>query len=246
MALLTVTDLQSGYGKLPVLHGLSFSVAEGEVVGIFGPNGAGKSTLAKTLFRLLAMKTGSIGFDGQDLHRLSAQQLCGKGLGYVPQDGNTFPSLTVEENLTVGLQGGCEGASRASAFGQIYELFPVLGERRQQRAGTLSGGERQMLAIAAAMIRRPRFLILDEPTSGLAPIVVDMLIAKMLRFVELGTTLLWIIGDEASKALRHVDRAYFLQSGLIAQELDASALRDESVVAHLYFGTADAPAEVRR
>jgi branched-chain amino acid transport system ATP-binding protein len=240
MALLTVTDLESGYGKLPVLHGVSFSVAEGEVVGIFGPNGAGKSTLAKTLFRLLPAKTGSIGFDGQDLTRLGTQQLSARGLGYVPQEGNTFPSLTVEENLMVGLQGGREGASRTDSFDQIYATFPVLGERRRQRSGTLSGGERQMLAIAAAMIRRPRFLLLDEPTSGLAPIVVDMLIDKMLRFVEIGTTLLWIIGDEAAKALRHVDRAYFLQSGLIAQELDGASLREEGTVADLYFGTAKA------
>ena len=240
MALLTVTDLESGYGKLPVLHGVSFSVAEGEVVGVFGPNGAGKSTLAKTLFRLLPAKTGSIGFDGQDLTRLGTQQLSARGLGYVPQEGNTFPSLTVEENLMVGLQGGREGASRTDSFDQIYATFPVLGERRRQRSGTLSGGERQMLAIAAAMIRRPRFLLLDEPTSGLAPIVVDMLIDKMLRFVEIGTTLLWIIGDEAAKALRHVDRAYFLQSGLIAQELDGASLREEGTVADLYFGTAKA------
>lgn len=240
MALLTVTDLESGYGKLPVLHGVSFSVAEGEVVGVFGPNGAGKSTLAKTLFRLLPAKTGSIGFDGQDLTRLGTQQLSARGLGYVPQEGNTFPSLTVEENLMVGLQGGREGASRTDSFDQIYATFPVLGERRRQRSGTLSGGERQMLAIAAAMIRRPRFLLLDEPTSGLAPIVVDMLIDRMLRFVEIGTTLLWIIGDEAAKALRHVDRAYFLQSGLIAQELDGASLREEGTVADLYFGTAKA------
>ena len=140
----------------------------------------------------------------------------------------------------VGLQGGREGASRTDSFDQIYATFPVLGERRRQRSGTLSGGERQMLAIAAAMIRRPRFLLLDEPTSGLAPIVVDMLIDRMLRFVEIGTTLLWIIGDEAAKALRHVDRAYFLQSGLIAQELDGASLREEGTVADLYFGTAKA------
>lgn len=240
MALLTITDLQSGYGKLPVLHGLSFSVREGEVLGIFGPNGAGKSTLAKTIFRLLPVKAGSVVFDGKDLLRLSAQQLSDRGLGYVPQEANTFPSLTIEENLAVGLRRREEGTAKGELFDQMYDLFPPLKARRGQRAGTLSGGERQMLAVAAAMIHRPRLLILDEPTSGLAPIVVDTLIASMIRFVEIGTTVLWIIGDEAAKALKHVHRAYFLQSGSIEQEFDQAALQEESGFAHLYFGTREA------
>ena len=237
MSLLEVTGVESGYGKLPVLHGVSLHVDENEIVAVFGPNGAGKSTLMHTVFGLLPLMKGAVTFDGEDLGQIPAEGIEGRGMAYVPQESNTFPALTVEENLKIGLFGG-EPSSMRAAIGQGLETFPALQVRRRQRAGTLSGGERQMLALACAIVLAPRLLVLDEPTSGLAPILVDTIIAHALDFAKAGTTILWVVGDDTTKILKHANRAYMLQSGVIEGEWAADELHDEKALAELYFGGA--------
>ena len=220
-AFLSVNNIEVVYSHvILVLKGVSLSVPKGGIVALLGANGAGKTTTLKAISNLLhaergEVTKGSIQFDGEEVHSRSPNELVQRGCIQVMEGRRCFAHLTVEENLMVGLQGGREGASRTDSFDQIYATFPVLGERRRQRSGTLSGGERQMLAIAAAMIRRPRFLLLDEPTSGLAPIVVDMLIDRMLRFVEIGTTLL--IAHRLS-TIRHANRIAVVDEGQIAEE----------------------------
>lgn len=237
MALLEVSGLESGYDKLPVLHGVSLRVDHGELVAIFGPNGAGKSTLAKTLFGFLPSIAGRIVFADRDLKDLPPERRSGLGMAYVPQETNTFSALTIEENIRVGLIGR-KDVDSTQALQQAFQLFPALAERRSQSANTLSGGERQMLALASAVVLEPEFLIVDEPTSGLAPIVVDGLIERMLRIAKGGTTILWIVGDGADKVLPHADRRYLMQSGVIGGEWSGADRFDGDRMAELYFGTA--------
>lgn len=239
MSLLDVIELVAGYGKTPILHGTSLRVEGGETIALFGPNGAGKSTFVKTLFGLLPASAGEIRFDGQSIVGRPAQGMARLGLACVPQEGNTFPSLSVEENLRVAEAGMAE--RRRSALDEAYALFPILRERRHQRAGTLSGGERQMLAIASAMLARPRLLVLDEPTSGLAPIIVGQLIEQTLAFAAAGTTILWIVGDSAERILPRVSRAYLMQAGTVSGEWAAGAVPDEAAIVELYFGDHHAP-----
>jgi len=237
MSLLEVNSVESGYGKLPVLHGVSMRVEKNEIVAVFGPNGAGKSTLMHTIFGLLPLMNGSISFDGQDLREVPAESISKRGMAYVPQESNTFPALTVEENLKIGLISGAEDG-QGTAIEKVFETFPPLLVRRNNRAGTLSGGERQMLALASAIVLAPRLLVLDEPTSGLAPIMVDSIISHTLEVSKAGTTILWVVGDDTTKILKHADRAYMLQSGVTEGEWAADELRDEKALAELYFGGA--------
>ena len=240
MALFEVTHLQTGYGRLPVLHGVDFNVEAGELATVFGPNGAGKSTMAKSVFGKLPLSAGQIMYDGRQLNGMPTERLNGLGLAYVPQESNSFPTLSVEENLRVGLAGR-RGVGLKSALEGAYDMFPALRSRRDQRASTLSGGERQMLALASAVVLEPRFLVLDEPTSGLAPIIVDGLIEKTLEIAAAGTTILWIVGDDATKILPHADRSYLMQSGVIAGEWATNETLQESELAELFFGTGTEP-----
>lgn len=236
MSVLEVTDLESGYGKLPVLHGVSLHVDANEIVAVAGPNGAGKSTLMKTIFRLLPVMRGSIVFHGHDVGTMTSSQLAELGMGFVPQGFGTFPDLTVDENLKVSLTGH-GGRDFGGALELTYDAFPALKERRKQRARTLSGGERQMLSLASAMIVKPRFLALDEPTSGLAPTIMGALAEQILSFRDAGTTVLWVIEENPLEVLQYVDRVYLLQAGVIQRELAAvELLRDESLQ-ELFFGT---------
>lgn len=237
MSLLEVNGVESGYGKLTILHGVSMHVEENEIVAVFGPNGAGKSTLMHTIFGLLPLMSGSIKFDGQDLNTVPAESIEERGMAYVPQEFNTFPALTVEENLKIGLIGG-KTDRIGSAIERAFETFPPLEVRRNNKAGTLSGGERQMLALACAIVLSPRLLVLDEPTSGLAPIMVDTIINHTLDVSKAGTTILWVVGDDTTKILKHASRAYMLQSGTTEGEWSADNLRDEKALAELYFGGA--------
>ncbi len=240
MALLEVANLHSGYGKLPVLHGVNFSVGAGELAAVFGPNGAGKSTMAKSVFGRLTLSAGKITYDGQLLNAIPTERLNGLGLAYVPQESNGFPTLSVDDNLRVGLAGR-RGVQLKPALERAYDMFPALGGRRGQRASTLSGGERQMLALASAVVLEPEFLLVDEPTSGLAPIIVDGLIEKTLEIAGTGTTILWIVGDDAMKILPHADRSYLMQSGVIAGEWTKNETLKESELAELFFGAGRAP-----
>jgi branched-chain amino acid transport system ATP-binding protein len=235
MTLLEVDRIRSGYAKVPVIHDVSISVAEREVVAVVGPNGAGKSTLMKTILRLLPLMSGSITFDGHDLSRKDPRAAAGLDIAFVPQDGNTFPGLSVEDNLGVALMGRrrSEAADRRR---RMYERFPVLEERRRQAASTLSGGERQMLALASAMITSPRLLVLDEPTTGLAPSIVESLIQQILRFQRDGTTVLWVVEENPLQILQHVDRIYLMQAGVIERELAAGQFLGDETLQELFFG----------
>lgn len=167
--MLTVTDVTGGYGKVSALHEVGLTVGDREIVAIVGPNGAGKSTLVKAIMRQLADVSGSITFDDIQLDKRRPSDLSKLGIGYVPQGGNTFPDLTVEENLRVAVRNGVRGTDVATALTRTFERFPALEPRRKQYASTLSGGERQMLAVGAAMAIEPTLLLLDRPTTGLAP-----------------------------------------------------------------------------
>jgi ABC-type branched-subunit amino acid transport system ATPase component len=242
VSLVEVKGIQSGYGKVPVLHDVSMHVDERELVAVIGANGAGKSTLMKTIMRLLPLMSGSIGFDGNDLSGRDPRAAARLDMAYVPQDGNTFPGLSAEDNLGVSLM-GVKRAEAAEMRERMYERFPVLKERRRQAASTLSGGERQMLALASAMITSPRFLVLDEPTTGLAPSIVQSLIQQILSFQREGTTVLWVVEENPLQILEHVDRVYMMQAGVIERELAADELLGDSTLQELFFGVeTDTPA----
>ncbi|MCL5942502.1 MAG: ABC transporter ATP-binding protein [Actinobacteria bacterium] len=233
MSLLETHALQSGYGRIPVLHGIDMEVGEGEIVGVIGANGAGKSTLMKTLARILWVIAGEIVFAGRPAVGLQPFEMTELGLGYVPQERNVFPDLTVEENLRMG---GYLGKDPARAMRSAFERFPILEERRGQRAGTLSGGERQMLAVACALMLEPKLLILDEPTSGLAPQVTAAMIESVVQINQEGTSVIWVVEENPRDVIRHCDRVYFLESGsVIRTDTGQGFLEDENFEA-LFLG----------
>ncbi|MEA2330578.1 MAG: branched-chain amino acid transport system ATP-binding protein [Thermoleophilaceae bacterium] len=226
MTLLAVDDLVSGYG-MPVLHGVSLTVDEGELVALLGPNGAGKTTLTKAICRLLPLERGSVQLRGEDLAEAKAHALPRLGVGYVPQEGNVFRPLTVVENLEVSYAGGDRGKVN-ERIDEVLEFFPRLAQRRSQRARTLSGGERQMLALASALVLSPQLLILDEPTSGLAPSLVKQLAEHIAAVRDSGTAILWVVGEHTGEIVKHADRAYMLDSGVITHQWDErGAITDE-------------------
>ena len=236
MSLLEISNVESGYGQLPVLHGVSMHVEANEIVALIGPNGAGKSTLMKTIFRLLPTESGSIVYDGQDLGAVSATKLASMGMAFAPQGFSTFPDLSVEDNLKVPLTSqSMRGVGEA--MDHMFATFPILKERRRQRARTLSGGERQMLALASAMILEPKFLALDEPTTGLAPSIVDALVEQIVGFRDSGTTILWVIEENPLEVLQYVERVYLMQSGLIERELSVEELLNDEALQDMFFGT---------
>ncbi len=232
---LVLTGVHSGYGDLPILHGVSLEVAPAEVVAVIGPNGAGKSTLLKTLFGLLELQGGTMSFAGDDLSRIGSGGLARLGMAYVPQEGNTFPELTVYDNLAVSLLRESV-RTQTRRIGEMLESFPALQALRRARAGTLSGGERQMLAIASAMITQPRFLALDEPTTGLAPAIVQERIADIVAVREQGTSVLWVIEESPMLCLPHVDRVYVLNSGVLGPSQPAADMLDEELLQATFFG----------
>ena len=234
---LELKDVESGYGNLPILHGVSLEVEPAEIVAVIGPNGAGKTTLMKTIFGLLPTKGGQMNFAGQDLTRLNTPARAGLGMAYVPQESSTFPELTVYDNLAVSMLTASKGM-QARRIGEMLELFPALGELRRARAGTLSGGERQMLAIASAMITKPQFLALDEPTTGLAPSIVAARIKDITAAREAGATVLWVIEESPMLCLPHVDRVYVMNSGELGASQPASELLDEELLQATFFGVA--------
>jgi ABC-type branched-subunit amino acid transport system ATPase component len=236
MSLLEVKDLHAGYGRLPVLHGVSLRVDPGEIVALIGPNGAGKSTFTKALSRQLPIQRGSLELGGRDITRRTSHELSKEGLACVPQAGNVFGNLTVEENLRISVC-ALTKAERSETREHLYRLFPRLEERRRARARTLSGGERQMLAVASAMALRPRLLVLDEPTSGMAPLVIESLVERIVQYRVGGASILWVIGESAKQIVEHVDRAYVLQSGQIVDHLTGEQIGTEGAMAEAFLGT---------
>jgi ABC-type branched-subunit amino acid transport system ATPase component len=232
--LLEVDDLAAGYGDALVLRGVSLAASPGELVAIIGPNGAGKSTLLKVVYGLLRPRGGTIRYADADVTGLSAEQLTRLGLNYVPQVRNVFPSLSIAENLQVACV-SLPRAERRHALDQLYEHFPLLRERRRQRAGTLSGGQRKLLAIARALVTRPRALLLDEPSAGLSPQAVELVFAQLAEINERGIAIV-MVEQNARRALALADRGYVLDMGRNAYEGTGHALLNDPKVAELYLG----------
>jgi len=236
--LLTVAGLHAGYGRAEVLTGLDLRLRQGEVVTVIGPNGAGKSTTLNALMGVLPSR-GSIRFDGEDLQGLDLEQRVMKGLALVPEKRELFTTMSVEDNLVL-------GGFRPMRLGQrdwreelvrVYALFPRLKERRTQLAGTLSGGERQMLAVGRALMARPKLLMLDEPSLGLAPLIVKDIFSIVARLRETGVSIL-LVEQNARAALEVADYAYVLETGELALQGPASELARDPRVVDTYLGSA--------
>ena len=232
-ALLTVEDLVSGYvPEVDILRGVNFAVREGEIVTVIGPNGAGKSTLIKSIFGLLPPRRGRVVLRDEDLAGLRPHSITRRGMSYVPQLDNIFQSLTVEENLEMG---ALDSAGTKEAMERVYELFPRLGERRTQTAGTMSGGERQLLAMGRALMPDPEVLLLDEPSAGLAPAFVEAIFEKVEEINGLGVTVV-MVEQNARRALGMSDRGYVLDFGQNRFQGPGKELLEDPKVAELYLG----------
>ncbi|HKT94919.1 MAG TPA: ABC transporter ATP-binding protein [Paraburkholderia sp.] len=236
MGLLEVRDLRVSYGNIEVLHGVSLDVGPGEIVALLGANGAGKSTTLRTISGLLRPRAGRIALDGQPLTGLPAHRIVALGIGHVPEGRRMFGVLTVEENLRLGgYLMRRDAAALERRIGAIYETFPRLGERRAQLAGTLSGGEQQMLAIARALMLKPRLVLLDEPSMGLAPKLVRAIFGMIADICTEGTAVL-LVEQNVRQALRIAHRAYVLESGNVALAGVSRELAQDSRVRAAYLG----------
>jgi ABC-type branched-subunit amino acid transport system ATPase component len=234
-ALLVADDVWAGYiPGVSILNGCSLEVQKGELIGIIGPNGAGKSTLLKALFGLVTVSKGTFTLDGDDITGLRADQLVKRGIGFVPQNNNVFPSLTIEENLEMG------AFQRPQAFKKrlevIGDLFPVLMDRKSQRAGSLSGGERQMVAMARALMMDPKVLLLDEPSAGLSPARQDETFVRTRDINATGVTVI-MVEQNARRCLQICDRGYVLDQGRAAYTATGQQLLKDPKVIELYLGT---------
>jgi branched-chain amino acid transport system ATP-binding protein len=235
MSLLEVQGLESGYKDVPVLHGLSFHVDEGEIVTIVGSNGAGKTTLLRTISGLLVPFAGSIRFLGEPIEGLPPHRIVEKGIVQVPEGRQLFGHLTVQENLIVGSHIRQARAQRAKTLEMIFELFPILAERQEQAAQTLSGGEQQMLATARALMARPRVLMLDEPSWGLAPLLVRRLFEALGRISRQGVTIV-LVEQNVHQALSMAHRGYVLERGALVMEGTGQALLEDATLKTAYLG----------
>jgi branched-chain amino acid transport system ATP-binding protein len=233
--LLVVEDMYAGYvAGVDILRGVNLTLEEGELVGIIGPNGAGKSTLIKAIFGLVNVRSGLVELRGDDITDLAAHQLVARGVGYVPQRANVFPSLTVEENLQMGLY--LEPKMWNERYPAVIELFPLLAQRSTQRAGLLSGGERQMVAVGRALMMDPAVLLLDEPSAGLSPSNQDLVFERVRRIADSGISIL-MVEQNARRCLQIADRAYVLDQGQNAYTGTGRELLHDPNVVDLYLGT---------
>jgi ABC-type branched-subunit amino acid transport system ATPase component len=233
MSFLEVKDVVSGYSGMEILHGVSLHVDEGEIVSIIGPNGAGKSTLMKTVFSLLRAWQGDVTFAGQDMTRLTPEQIVQRGLGYVPQADNVFPRLTVQENLEMGAF--IRSDDYSARLEEIYEMFPALKDRRNSQAGKLSGGMRQMVALGRALMLDPQMLLLDEPSAGLAPKVVEIIFERIRAINQQGVTFM-IIEQNARQALQSSHRGYVLVDGQNRLDGPGKTLLADEQIGELFLG----------
>jgi branched-chain amino acid transport system ATP-binding protein len=233
LSLLTMTDLKGGYGDADILHGVSMSVAEGEIVVIVGPNGAGKSTALKAVFGLVKVRGGRIVFAGQDLTGKRPDQIVRAGISFVPQTENVFPTLSVDENLDMGAY--LSDRDIAPQKDRVYTLFPPLREKRRQAAGTLSGGQRQMVAMGRALMLEPKLLLVDEPTAGLSPLFMDQIFDILEAINRTGVAIL-MVEQNARQALAIADRGYVLATGQNRHEGTGRALLDDPAVAEMFLG----------
>jgi len=234
MAMLEVNDINVYYGSIHAIKGVSFEVNEGEIISLIGANGAGKTTILQTVSNLLHSKTGSIKFLDEEIHSLPAHKLVPMGLAQVPEGRRVFSQMSVEENLELGAFTRPK-ANIKEDMEEIFERFPRLKERRRQLAGTLSGGEQQMLAMGRAMMSKPKLLMLDEPSMGLAPLLVEEIFDIIKSLNERGTTIL-LVEQNAQMALSIADRGYVLETGKIITSADAKTLLNDDVVRKAYLG----------
>ena len=230
--ILEIKNLEAWYGKMQILHGVNVNVKEGDVVSIIGPNGAGKSTVLKSIFGLTTRK-GEIIFDGKDIIKMNPENIASLGISYVPQGRSVFSSLTVEENLELGVY--IKKVNVEEKLEEIYERFPRLKERRKVKTGLLSGGEQQMVAIGRSLISYPRLILLDEPSLGLSPKIKRMIFDKVKDIRELGITIL-VVEQNARMALEVSERAYVLEAGKNRLDGRGKELLKDKRVQHLYLG----------
>jgi branched-chain amino acid transport system ATP-binding protein len=236
MALLEVRDIHTYYGNIEALKGISLEVREGEIVTLIGSNGAGKSTTLRSISGLTPPRTGSIRFDGRDISFTAPQDIVALGISQSPEGRHCFQRMTVRENLELGAYLRRDRAAIAEEMGRVFSLFPRLGERERQKAGTMSGGEQQMLAIGRAMMARPKLLLLDEPSMGLAPILVERIYETVAEINRQGTTIL-LVEQNANFALEYASRGYVLETGTVTLADESSALREDPEVQRAYLGT---------
>ena len=233
--MLEIKDLFVSYGMMEVLHGISLKVEDKELVSVIGPNGAGKSTLIKTVMGLVKPTSGQILYNGQDITNLPAHKRAGLGIGYVPEGRRVFAKLTVEENLRMGAYELKDKKKIAENMARVYEIFPRLGERKNQLASTMSGGEQQMLAISRALMLSPQMLLIDEVSMGLMPIMVNTCFDVIQKLNGQGITIL-VVEQNANKALKVADRGYVLETGNIVLSDTAENLRKDDTVQRAYLG----------
>ena len=234
MSMLKVDNINVYYGAIHAIKGISFHVEEGEVVTLIGANGAGKSTTLQTISGLLRSRTGSVEFMGENISRLPPHKILERGLAQVPEGRRIFLQMTVMENLEMGAYTRRDG-SQAAELEKVFDQFPRLAERRKQIAGTLSGGEQQMLAIGRALMSQPKLLMLDEPSMGLAPILVEQIFDIIRRLHDKGTTIL-LVEQNAQMALSVADRAYVLETGSISLSGTGAELLESDEVRKAYLG----------
>lgn len=233
--MLEITDLKSGYGKIEVLHGVSLHVGDGDYVAVVGANGAGKTTLLKTISGTVATRGGSITFDGNNLSKLAAHKVPALKIAHVPEGRQIFPDLPVIDNLMTGAWLIKDKEQRAESLEKVYSLFPRLKERSAQLAGTLSGGEQQMVAVGRALMLGPKLLMLDEPSQGLAPKLVGEMYAQLAEVHKLGTSVL-LIEQNTTAALKYASRAYVMEQGRITMSGSSEELRGSDEIRKAYLG----------
>lgn len=233
--MLTVENLSVSYGAIRAISNVNFSVKEGEIVALIGANGAGKSTTLRAISSLVEKEGGTITFQGRPIHHLPPHEIVSLGISHVPEGRRVFPLMSVAENLEMGAYARKDGKGKKQDLEMVYEKFPRLKERQHQLAGTLSGGEQQMLAIGRALMSRPRLLLLDEPSMGLAPMLVQQIFETIAEINRGGTTIL-LVEQNARMALNLADRAYVLETGQIVLSGPAKELADDPKVKEIYLG----------
>ena len=233
-ALLEIAGLSAGYGEVPVLSGVGMTIRPGEIATLVGSNGAGKTTLLRALSRVIAVR-GTLRFDGRDLNSLAPEQVFDLGLVQVPEGRQLFDKMTVEDNLRMGTYRRRDEDGIRQSFERVYQLFPVLAERRQQIAGSLSGGEQQMCAIARALMAAPKLLTVDEMSLGLAPVVVDQLLGVLTEIRKQGITVL-LVEQDVFAAFSVADRGYVMETGRIVREGTVAELEKDPEVRKAYLG----------
>ena len=235
MAMLEVRDLQVYYGMIHAIKGISFDVNQGEVIALIGANGAGKTTTLHTITGLLSAKEGSVVFEGKDITRVPAHKIVEMGIAHVPEGRRVFSDLSVYENLKMGAYTRKDKKEIEESLANVYKRFPRLEERKNQMAGTLSGGEQQMLAMGRALMSKPKIILMDEPSMGLSPIFVNEIFDIIRAVSESGTTVL-LVEQNAKKALSISDRAYVLETGTITMSGKAKDLLEDEAVKKAYLG----------